>query len=658
MSRPETTRVLLPLAAIYLLALLVQILYVLSIRGEPTFRSPIVDGAVYLADARAFRESGSLPEAPFRYAPLYPVLLGIWHALAGGDLLATHILQVLFSSLAAPLAALLATAVFGRAEGILAGLLSALYWPFLYFGGELLSEPVFLPILLGFLVLVAREGGKRRTLGAGILLGIASAARPNALLLLPAFALREIIRRRVRRGLLLAAGCAIPLLPVFAYNLAAGKDAVLVSTSAGINFYIGNNEHANGRDSDFPGIVQWTFEKIHRLAEIEKGRPLRPSEVSGFYMRKGLAFAAEKPGAFLALNARKLAHLFSSYEIPNIEDPNFYRGRSRILSFPLLFSFGIVAPLAVAGILGRRRREREGPLLLAGAVYVFSIVLFFVNARYRLPLVPILVVYASAGLAAIVRARRGPRGTLVRLLALLAAALLLVNWNPSEPERDESQTRFNEGWAAQKNGDFERALEEYARVDRSSDWYAPALNNRAVLEMTRDDLDAAIEDLLHAVAIDSTYFDAWSNLGRACYRAGRMREAAEAFERAARLWPHDPSFHANLGLARKAEGDLEGAARAFGAALEADETYRSARLHLAEILLAGERPAEALPHLERALREERGDAAARWLLGNALAGVGRTEEAEAAWREVLRIAPGSPLAERARAALGSDPPGD
>ncbi|MFH1680900.1 MAG: glycosyltransferase family 39 protein, partial [Candidatus Eisenbacteria bacterium] len=294
MSRTGTTRALVPFAAIYALALLVQILYVLSIRHEPTFRAPIVDGAVYLSEAEAFRRDGSLPPAPFRQGPLYPVLLGIWHTLADGDLLATHLLQVLFTSLAAPLIALLAGAIFGRAEGILAGLVFALYWPFLYFGGELLSETVFIVLLLGFLLLAARGEGRDRPFGAGVLLGLASAARPNALLLLPAFAIREILRRRVRAALLLAAGSALPLVPVLAYNLAAGKDAVLVSTSAGINFYIGNNEHATGRDSTFPGLAQWTFEKVHRLAEIDEGRRLKPSEVSALYARRGLAFIAER----------------------------------------------------------------------------------------------------------------------------------------------------------------------------------------------------------------------------------------------------------------------------------------------------------------------------------------------------------------------------
>ncbi|MFH1680546.1 MAG: tetratricopeptide repeat protein, partial [Candidatus Eisenbacteria bacterium] len=374
------------------------------------------------------------------------------------------------------------------------------------------------------------------------------------------------------------------------------------------------------------------------------------------------AFIAERPGAFLALTGRKLVHLFSSHEMPNVEDPNFYRRRSSILSFPLLLSFGVVAPLALVGIVGRKRRDREIPILLAGGTYALSVVLFFVNARYRLPLVPFFVLYASAGLVetarALRRARRGPRGLLYAPLAHLAAGLLLVNWNPIEPPADPSQTRFNEGWAAQKTGDYERAFEEYAGVSRSSPWYGPALNNRATVELNRGETSAAIGHLIDALTIDSTYFEAWSNLGRAYYAEGRMAEAASAFERAARLWPYDPSFHANLGLARKGAGEIEGAARAFRAALETDEAYGKARLHLAEILLASGRPGEALSHLERVVRDEPENAAARHLLALSLEALGRTDEARAAWWDLLRIAPpGSPPAEKAREALEGAPSG-
>jgi tetratricopeptide (TPR) repeat protein len=644
-------RRLLPFAAVYVLALLVQIAYVVSIRDRPTFRAPVVDGAVYLSEAEAFRRDGSLPPAPFRYGPLYPILLGVWNTLARGDVLATHLIQVPWTSLTALLTALLAARLFGKTAGLVAGIAAALYWPLVYFAGEFLSEPVVIPLFLAFLLLVTEEGTARRALLAGAALGLASLARPNTLLVLVAIVPLEIARRRARRALLLALGCILPILPAAAHNAFVGKDPVLVSTSAGINFFIGNNERATGRDSAFPGMVQWTFEKAHRVAEIAEGRPLRPSEASSFYLRRGLAFIRENPGAFLALTGRKVVYLFSSHEIANVEDPNFARRSSRFLSLPLYLSFGVIAPLAAAGLAARRPGPREIPVLLAGAAYAISVLLFFVNGRYRLPLAPVFLAYGAAGLVRLAGVARGGNRGILRPLVPVGAALLLVNWNPFGKGEDASQSHFNEGWAAQKNGDSAAAEREYGRVERSSPWFAPSLNNRAAILMGRDDPAAALPLLVRATEIDSTYYEAWYNLGRAFYALGRISGAVAAFERAVGLWPDDAAYQTNLGIARKKAGDLEGAARAFRAALERDDASRLTRVHLAEVCLALGRPGEALPHLDRAVREEPNDPAAWHLYGAALAAAGRDEEARRAWREVLRIAPDSPLGARARASL-------
>lgn len=644
-----------PYLALHLLALAFQAFYVLTIQGEPTFRVPVVDSAEYAAAAARFASGGGLPAAPFRYGPLYPVFLGILHLLVHGDRAWLGLAQALFTCLTVPLTAMIAAALFGRTTGFVAGLMAAFYWPFLYFGGELLIEPFFTPWLLLFTLLMIRWGGRpggRGALLAGVVLGAAAAARPNALLLLPLFVIVAIAGRRWKEGLLLAAGTIAAVLPITAHNRFAGRDWAIVSSTAGINFFIGNNERATGRDSTFPGMVQWTFDKVERLAEAETGRVMKPSEVSRFYLAKGVDFMRRRPAAWLVLTGRKVAALFSSYEMPNVKDPNFYRARSRFLSLPVWIGFGVALPLGLAGLFRKRRRAAGAVVLLAAGGYALSILLFFVNARYRLPLAPFVLVFAAAGLVSLAEARRDPRRLAPRPAALVAVGLVLVNWNPLGRVTDESQARFNEGWAAQKAGDFERAIDEYRRVAESSSWYAPAQNNRAVLLLSRGDGTEAAADLIRAVSIDSTYYEAWSNLGRVYYEAKRYDDAAYAFGRAARLWPGDPNYLTNLGLARKGSGDAEGAAEAFREALAADDGFATARMHLAEILVVLGRGAEALPHLERLVRENSKNAGAWYYLGVVKERSGDETAARAAYERALAEAPGTPLGDRARAALG------
>lgn len=650
--KPTRAAVLFP--AIYALALLLQIFYIFTIQTEATFRFPVVDSAVYFAAAEAFSRGDGLPPAPFRYGPLYPVLLGVWHRIAGGDLLAIHVLQALLSSLTPLLTGLIAARLFGRTTGIVAGLIAVFYWPLLYFGGELLIEPVFVPIFLLFLYLLLRaerERTKRSLFAAGLLLGIAGVARPNVLLLLPFLLLRSVVRGEWRRGVLFLGASALAVLPVTAHNAFVGKDAVLVSSSGGINFFVGNNDRASGRDSSFPGMIQWTFEKVRRLAEIEEERDLKPSEVSSHYFRKGTAFAAGDPGAFLALTGRKALQLFSSYEVPNVKDPNFYRARSPFLSAPFLLGFGVAAPLALAGLLRRRRRD-ESLFLFTGGVYALSVLLFFVNARYRLPLVPVFIVFAAAGLVRLARAIGTDRREAARLAVILVPIFLFVNWNPLVRSTEPSQACFNEGWASQKGGDRATALEMYSRIPPESHWFAPALNNRAVLLLNEGNVNDALAELLRAVDADSTYFDAWSNLGRVYYEADRYGEAAYAFEKAAGLWPEDPAYRTNLGLARKGAGDLEGAVAAFEDAISIDRSSSRARTHLSEILVALGREREALPHLEQLVREEPGNGAAWYYLGLVRERTGDRAGARTAWNEAILMAPDTPIAGRARAALG------
>ncbi|MFH1279160.1 MAG: tetratricopeptide repeat protein [Candidatus Eisenbacteria bacterium] len=643
-----------PYAAVYLLALLLQCFYILTIQEEPTFRNPVVDSAEYLAAAERFAGGEGLPPAPFRYGPLYPVFLGFLHLLAGGDRTVLQLLQALFTCLAVPLTAGIAAALFGRTAGLVAGIASALYWPFLYFGGELLIEPFFIPLLLAVCLLLLRGGGRpdaRTTVAAGLLLGGAAIARPNVLLLLPVLVLFELGRKRAKHALLLAAGCAAAVAPVTAHNRFAGGDFAIVSTTAGINFFLGNNPAASGRDSTFPGLVQWTFDKAERLAEREAGRAMKPSEVSRFYLRKGLGFVTGRPGDAIALGGRKIAALLSSYEMPNVKDPNFSRARSPFLSLPVWVGFGVAAPLALVGLL-RKRKRGGAAVILVIAAYTVSVLLFFVNARYRLPLVPFLLVFAAAGLVELVRAGRDLRRRAPLPAALLLLGFLLFNWNPLGEVADESQARFGEGWAAQKGGDGERAIEEYARVSEESAWFGPALNNRAVLLLARGDVEEATADLIRAVSIDSTYYDAWSNLGRVFYEAKRFDDAAHAFEKAARLWPGDAGYLTNLGLARKGAGDLTGAIAAFREALAADEAYDTARNHLAEILVVLHAEEQAIPHLDRLVRDDPANGAAWYYLGIARERLGDGAGSRAAYREVIRLAPGSPLAGRAREALG------
>lgn len=92
----------------------------------------------------------------------------------------------------------------------------------------------------------------------------------------------------------------------------------------------------------------------------------------------------------------------------------------------------------------------------------------------------------------------------------------------------------------------------------------------------------------------------WGLLGDLLLEAGRQHEAGEAFARAAALEPTNPAWHANLGVARRQLGDLDGAITAFRRAAEVsnqEPIYRNLAAVLGDV---GNIP-EALLWLRRRL---------------------------------------------------------
>ncbi len=632
------------LLIIYVLALGVRLAYLAAHAGDPLFAYPMVDSAVYLAAAGRWASGGGLPDGALPFGPLYPIVLGALYKITAGNLTVLHALQMAIEATGAPLVFLLGRRLGGgaagnTATGLLAGVLYALYWPFVYFAGEWLVEPLVIPLLLAGLLFWLRASDERGTNGlihagaAGAFLGLSAITRPNGLLVLALVALTTaVMQRKIAHALAVAAAGILIVLPVAGHNYRQSGDWIWVSSTGGINFYIGNNAEATGRDSTFPRMRQWTFEKVEALAEIEAGRPLSPAEVSGHYFAKGRDFVMKSPGAFLALTARKCVQLVSGYEMPNVKDPNFYRARSPFLKWPLFANFGIVLALAVVGVFagagqprgdnqsnrtdhgkrksaGRFTNARSLTLLFAG-FYALSIVIFFVNARYRLPVVPFLLPFSSLGLLAIVQAIRSDRARLVRVGSIFVAVLLLAEWNPLGAVTDESQSWFNVGWAAQKSGRADEALEAYGRVAAGNNWYPLALHNRALIERDAGRTDEALRDLNEAITIDSTYYEAWATLGSVHYRGENYSEAARAYERAAALWPR-ATYLVNQGLALRNLGAIGPSMAAFDRAISLDPAFVKARAHRAENLIAQGAYDEAAREIETILALEPGNAAAK-----------------------------------------------
>ncbi|MFT3765998.1 MAG: tetratricopeptide repeat protein [Minicystis sp.] len=604
--------------ALFLLGFVLRAALVLGEIDFPLFRVPILDMEVHDRWARAIA-AGDLrggPE-PFFRAPLYPYFLGVLYWISGGSMLFARLVQAAIGGGTCALVYAVAREAFGdRRVAVLAGVLQATLWTAIYFDVELLLVPLemFFDLAALLALLRARKGNIRHYALAGLWLGLGAITRPNILAFAVALApllffLRtDPLRVVARRLAVLYLAAAAVIAPVTVRNRIVGGEAVLIATQGGVNLYIGNNPRADGITAIVPGTrADWWggyHDAIHQ-AEQEAGRPLRPSEVDAHYRRKALAFWRESPGQALRLLGRKIYYLTHAFEPGNNFDGNYLRSRMTLLRFDPV-SLYLVLPFAYLGLGLCARRAREvAPLYAFVGIYAASIAIFFVNDKLRMPLAPVLCIFAAAAVfwlwdrARPLRASRPLAGAVGALVA--AAAYAWVPPYPEAAERMHIQARSSLGELYQRLGDLDAAREEIEGALALDPNNADTLARLGTVYMGQRDGARAEAAYQRAIAVDPRNLPALSNLGVLHLRKGEHAEAQVWLERALAVSPRSAAVKSYLAQALAAQGHVD----------------------------------EARAHLREAIRDEPNHDPARLLLGDLALASGALGEAEEAYRGVL-----------------------
>ena len=134
-------------------------------------------------------------------------------------------------------------------------------------------------------------------------------------------------------------------------------------------------------------------------------------------------------------------------------------------------------------------------------------------------------------------------------------------------------------------------------------------------------LDDGVGYYRKALAIRREAVAALINIGHARFLQYRLEEAGGAMEnyrQALRIDPRSAPAHNNLGLARKALGQLDVAAEHYQEAIQLDPELAPAHHNLGETLAADGRLNQAIDYYSRALRIDPNFARAHYNLGVAL----------------------------------------
>ena len=315
--------------------------------------------------------------------------------------------------------------------------------------------------------------------------------------------------------------------------------------------------------------------------------------------------------------------------------------------YGLAFPFGLLAPLALTGFgLGWRRGllRQPAPLLLGlfAGVYVLSVVIFFVSARYRLPVVPILMIFAAYGGREfyLLWRQRELRG----LLAGSAAALLLAlvcNFRVGAMNMDgDAHTHYRLGFVYEKKGLPINAIVAYHQaleLDPDIKW---ARFNLASLYARRGEYDRAIAVYREFIRRFPAVTRAGLGLGNVYLQTRRYPEAIAAYRKLLTEPGADTAdLQGRLGYAHTQLGQLEQAANAYGALVAAKPDSLQARFQLGQLYEELERPAAARSEYERILALDSTQTAVGRRLGRLLFLLGRPQEAKAQLERTIARAP-------------------
>ncbi len=656
-------------AAVFALALALRLLYLAEWRDTLLFSTPVGDARGYLDWARAIAGGDWFGREVFYQAPLYPYFLAVVFRATGSETWAPRLVQAVMGSLACVLLGRAAERFFARGVGLAAGVGLALYAPAIYFDG-LIQKPALDSFLISALLLllsgIATPLRVGRALGVGALLGGLALSRENAGVLAPlvalwlaSFAGATPAPRRAAALAAFALGLALVLAPVGLRNQALGGRFLVTTAQLGPNLWIGNHPGATGHYEPLRpgrGSVRYEREDAHALAVEALGRELTPAEVSDYWRDRALAYARAQPLDWLRQLAHKAFLVLNARELPDTEGIEAYADESvllRALFWPC--NFGALLPLAVVGVLAERRAWRRVWLLPAMALALAaSIAVFYVFARYRYVLVPVLMPLAAAGgvaLWGIARSGRLTRAAAGLALAGLAAALV-SNW-PLGAADGAGLTHLSVGGALLQAGRLPEAQAEFEAAVSALPGNGLAHSRLGDALRTRGEPARAIASYDRALALAPYLADAHTGRGIALEALGRATQAEEEYRRALTLDPNQPDANNNVANRLLNAGAPRDAVPLYERALAArpDDSDIASNLAVA-LLRSGGDAKRALSLLDGALARTPKLASARINRAGALAGLGRVAEARADLLALLAQEPaGSPYARAARDAL-------
>jgi len=375
------------LLSILLVGLILRLIFLFQIKtNDPNFlHFEGTDAGSYDAMAMEVLD-GRLAKSPYSFNPLYFYFLALIYSFTGHNPLKAIIVQMFVGLVTCFLVYLIARQVFNKTTGMIAAGICSLYGAFMVYETLLLTT-VLDTFLLLLSVVVLLKGVSQNSLkwyfAIGILLALSALSRATTLLVLPFLFFWLMIRLGLNKRFLSASGLillgmCLTFAPFTFRNYKYSGKFILLTNTGPVTIWVGNNEDAEG----FYHLPPYAEE----LAAKNKN----------FYIQDTLRFIKKKPKKFLWLLLKKTTLFWNAYEIPD-NDVVYERFLQLSPLLRVMIPFGLVCSLGLIGIVLCLSRLNKNLFLLYLVIfgYMSAIVLFFIQARFRVPVVPYLSIFAG-----------------------------------------------------------------------------------------------------------------------------------------------------------------------------------------------------------------------------------------------------------------------
>jgi 4-amino-4-deoxy-L-arabinose transferase-like glycosyltransferase len=396
------------LAVIIALALVLRAAWVLNADADPT--DGRFDDSVFYHVVATSLSNGDGYTNPFsglataQWPPGYPLFLAGLYWLFGQSVNAAQVANAMLGAATVVLVYALALRLFDRTAARLAALLFAVFPSQILFASLVYSETLFAFLFVLGLFLITNISRLPPLVALGLVAGAAALTRETGLGLLIIAALYWYLatrdwRRVLQHAAIALAACAAIVLPWTLRNAIQLDAPILISSSAGSNFWHG---HHDGADGGFDYARAPAFVAEHG----PRTRPGGEVDISNAGFRLGAKFALTHPLAEVKLAARKVQIMYQGDDQAldlndYVEQKPFMSSRVRnalqVIANGYYYSIVALAALGMVVLV----KQRHHAALLAGltiGVITLGTVAFFAQQRYHYPLIPMFCVLAGAGL--------------------------------------------------------------------------------------------------------------------------------------------------------------------------------------------------------------------------------------------------------------------